>query len=417
MTARAQRVGAAALACLLIVGCTTPTPVHSPVPASSAPPSNADPASPTPSVVPSETAPVGEMPPAPGSSLSVGPVDYEGSTVVRAAFSRADLGEGRSVVLQRRINATWQEVASQRMSQSGRVEFLVLGRGDTYRAVAVDAGKELKAVATVPARAADQWQTQLSSGFEGSELPKPWGYRLTDVYDAGGRWCAAPRKANVALSKGALSLTMSRASAGTAARVSTSAKRKQAQAGQKQVGCPEGVYDNAMISTEGRFSLTSGIVAARVKFPKQPGAHASVWLQSAAAQEIDMIETFGYGRGITNVIHVNGRKMPSDSKQAYVIPKVVAEPAWWDAWHTVSVEWHRDAIQFRLDGKVTRTLDVRTARANYFLVVSLLSSDWETYRVTRPDARPGSGVEVATVPKPKLPFSMSVDWVRAWRSK
>lgn len=194
MTARAQRVGAAALACLLIVGCTTPTPVHSPVPASSAPPSNADPASPTPSVVPSETAPVGEMPPAPGSSLSVGPVDYEGSTVVRAAFSRADLSEGRSVVLQRRINATWQEVASQRMSQSGRVEFLVLGRGDTYRAVAVDAGKELKAVATVPARAADQWQTQLSSGFEGSELPKPWGYRLTDVYDAGGRWCAAPAR-------------------------------------------------------------------------------------------------------------------------------------------------------------------------------------------------------------------------------
>lgn len=51
----------------------------------------------------------------------------------------------------------------------------MLGRGDTYRAVAVDAGKELKAVATVPARAADQWQTQLSSGSRRQRVAKAMG--------------------------------------------------------------------------------------------------------------------------------------------------------------------------------------------------------------------------------------------------
>lgn len=74
-------------------------------------------------------------------------------------------------------------------------------------------------------------------------------------------------------------------------------------------------------------------------------------------------------------------------------------------------------MQFRLDGKLTRELKVALAPANYYVVISLLSSDWETYRLTKPDARPGSGVDAASVPKPKLPLTMDVDWVRAWRTR
>lgn len=38
-----------------------------------------------------------------------------------------------------------------------------------------------------------------------------------------------------------------------------------------------------------------------------------------------MIETFGYGRGITNVIHVRGTKHPADGTQSYVATDLVAD--------------------------------------------------------------------------------------------
>ncbi|MFT3970113.1 MAG: glycoside hydrolase family 16 protein [Micropruina sp.] len=349
--------------------------------------------------------------------LTVAPVDYEGLTPVRASFGAAQRAADRPVALQRQTGSGWQEVAHARMNGSGTVEFLASGASGTLRAVALPAGRSRAAVATPSAKAADQWRRVLNSGFDSSTLPAPWDYRLTDVYDAGGRWCSAPRKGNVDLGTGVVTLTMSRASKSTAARVSASAKRKQAQAGQKTVGCPQGVFDNAMVSTQDRFTIGSGMVAARVKFPGEHGAHASVWLQSDAGQELDMIETFGYGRGVTNVIHVKGKKYPADGNKAYVSSEAAASPQWWKGWHTVSVEWDRSSVRFRLDGRLTRQIKVALVPANYFLVISLLSSDWETYRLTKPDARPGSGVDKASVPKPELPFTMDVNWVRAWRTR
>lgn len=258
------------------------------------------------------------------------------------------------------------------------------------------------------------WKLVLDSDFDSGSLPKPWRHRQTDVYEAGGRWCSAPRKANVDLAGGSIELTMSRASKATTRSVSAEARRKQRRAGQEVVGCPEGVFDNAMVSTEGRFAIETGVVAARVKFPVEQGAHAGVWLQSPQGQELDMIETFGFGRGITNIVHVAGRKIPAEGRDGYVAVETVADPQWWARWHTVSLEWTRSRVIFRVDGEVTRNLAVKTRRADYFLVLSLLSSDWETYRANAPDSRPGSGVALEDVSAPDLPFSMQVDWVRAW---
>jgi glycosyl hydrolase family 16 len=403
---------------VLLAACTgqptpTPTPSNPDPSVSSAAPSTI----PTPTATASSSTPTGKVPLGTGAGLAVAPVDYGGSTLVRASFAAADRASRRPVALQRRAGSSWEQLAVTPMSGSGAAEFLVPGAGDSYRAVALAASGAAKPVATPTAKAGDQWSGVLDTGFDGGSLKRPWDYRLTDVYDAGGRWCSAPRKANVAVRKGTVRLTMSKASKAVSTRVAASARGKQARAGEKVVGCPQGVFDNAMVSTQGRFTVSSGIVAARVKFPRTPGAHASVWLQSDAGQELDMIETFGHGRGVTNVIHVKGIKMPADGKDAYVASKLVADPAWWDAWHTVSVEWDRRSVRFRLDGRLTRELKVNLAPANYFLVISLLSSDWETYRLKRPDARPGSGVNAADVAKPKLPFSMQVDWVRAWRPR
>lgn len=431
---------AAALSCVLLAGCTgQAAPSNMSGPSSAAPssaassgPASSSPASsgptpvnsasisspqPSPSLTPQESSPTGRVPVVGGAELEVVPVDYEGLTAVRAGFGGAHRAALRPVALQRQTGSGWKEVARTTMNGAGTAEFLAPGGSGTFRAVALPTGNVRATVATPSAKAADQWNRVLNSGFDGSSLPAPWAHRLTDVYDAGGRWCSAPRKANVDVGKGTVTLTMSRASKATAARVSANTKRKQADAGQKTVGCPDGVFDNAMVSTQDRFSITSGVVAARVKFPEEVGAHASVWLQSVEGQELDMVETYGRGRGITSMVHVRGKRYPADGKKAYVGTDVEPDPQWWKAWHTVSVEWDRSGVRFRLDGRLTQEQKIALGPANYFLVVSLLSSDWETSRLTQPSARAESGVDPATMRKPELPFSMEVDWVRAWRTR
>lgn len=261
------------------------------------------------------------------------------------------------------------------------------------------------------------WKLVLDTDFKGSKMPKFWGYRQSNIYDAGGRWCSAPVDDNTEFRDDAAVLSVSEASPKVTDKVIPTAKAKQSKAGEKVVGCPNGVFDNAMISTEGRFTMNTGMVAARVKFPPDQGAHAGVWLQSHSQQEIDIIETYGFGRGVTNVAHLRGKRFPVSGAKAYVVPRVVANRDWWDQWHTVSVEWTQSKIVFRLDGQVTREVKQRTVKADYFVVLSMLSSDWESHRMMEPRPRPGSGVKAGDLTSSQLPFGMEVDWVRAWKRK
>lgn len=80
----------------------------------------------------------------------------------------------------------------------------------------------------------------------------------------------------------------------------------------------------------------------------------------------------------------------------------------------MAVSFDDNTITFYLDGVKTRQLKGMQA-ADYRLVLSVLSSDWETYRVKKPDVRPGSGVKKSSVKKQKNLPSMSVDWVRIWK--
>ena len=209
-------------------------------------------------------------------------------------------------------------------------------------------------------------------------------------------------------------MVMSKASEEVASRVSAAAKDKQHSAGEDVVGCPNGVFDNAMISTEGQFTVQQGTVAARVKFPRDQGAHGGVWLQSGADQEIDIVEGYGHGWGLTNMAHIKGEGLPADGSDAYVASEAAADPAWWEQWHTVSVEWDLTRMVFRIDGVKTHEFTVETSNAEYFIVLSNLSSDWETPRLTAPGVRKGSGVDAKDVVKAELPFAIVVDSVRVW---
>lgn len=332
--------------------------------------------------------------------LVVSPVEYGDVRVVAATFSKAVAG--RPAVLQRKASAGWQDAATGEQDDDGRVNFQVNdGRdADVYRAVALEiTGDDAQpATATPTGSAKKQWNNVLSSGFTGSDLDSSlWAQRGTGSYTTGGRQCSAPYPSNVEVDDGQLRLTLS--------------KEKSAKniAAAKAAGCKEShVLRNAMIGSEQRFSIRQGILAARVKFPEGQGMHGSVWLQSYQKAEIDMIESYGYGRGTTSVIHVKGKRYPTANSAVYVNTEAVKDRDWWSKFHVFSVQWDAKQVIFSVDGTETRRITRNIPLADYFVVISLLSSDWEQKRFTKP-VRKAEGVTPT-----KLPQTMTVDWVKAW---
>jgi beta-glucanase (GH16 family) len=231
------------------------------------------------------------------------------------------------------------------------------------------------------------------------------------------RKCGLPVAANSKVSGGIFSATVAKA---------TKAQKAQIIASQKKVfgktySCKYGYFTNASVSTDTRFSIADyGKVETRVKFPVSQGMHFGVWLQSASGPEIDLIESFGYGKGITNYVHVkNGsttRRYPDPKKNNYVLTSETKKKAWWSKYHTFSVEWTPAATAdkahyvFMADGKVTWQADIPTTSASYFLVLSSTSSDWELKYLKKPTKGKAKGVKKAT-----LPSRMYVDYVRAWQ--
>jgi len=332
------------------------------------------------------------------AKLAVSPVDYDGKMVVTAQFSEPV--KGRAVTLQVKDAAGWSDVAKAKQDADGLVVFQApTGEGE-FRALAAAtdvSGEAQAAVATRPSSAAAQWQQALSSDFTEAELPAPWTYSISGSYAAGGRQCSAPFPTNVKLDDGNVVLSM------------TKETDKAQIAASKAAGCKKGqYYRNAMLTTEGQFSVRQGTLAARVKFGEEQGMHGSVFLLSSKMQEIDMIESYGYGWGLTNVIHVDGKRNPVENADTYVLKEQVKDRDWWNEYHVFSVEWGATDVVFRVDGVETRRLHDPKLDDEYFVFVSLLSSDWELKRLKDP-------VKNAPGVKPtKLPGSMSVDWVKVW---
>lgn len=327
-----------------------------------------------------------------GAKLAISPVDYDGKMVVTAQFSEP--AAGSQVKLQRREGTGWADVGTAKQDADGAAELTAPTAEGEYRAVA---GEGADAVATLTSSAAQQWQQALSSDFTEADLPAPWKYSISGSYAAGGRQCSAPYPSNVKLGNGKAVLSM------------TKETEPDYIAAAKAAGCKKGeYYRNGMLTTEGQFSIRQGSLAARVKLGKEQGMHGSVFLLSSKMQEIDMIESYGYGWGLTSVIHVDGKRKPVKNSDTYVLNKQVKDRAWWDQYHVFSAEWDRDDVVFRVDGVETRRLHDASLDEEYFVFVSLLSSDWELKRLNDPLTN-AEGVRPT-----KLPGSMSVDWVKAW---
>jgi beta-glucanase (GH16 family) len=173
---------------------------------------------------------------------------------------------------------------------------------------------------------------------------------------------------------------------------------------------------NGHISTQHHADFLYGVAAARMRFPKSLGQHAAFWLQPRGllaegptpwGAEIDVVEWYG-ARGrkdvMASAVHA---PMPDGSKRQIggLIPRpsrflATRSDSWWRDYHVFSVEWTPREYIFRIAGHEVWRTDQGVSHVPEFLILSMLSSDFEL---------PSVGAD-------PTPRTAEVDWVAFWES-
>ncbi len=350
------------------------------------------------------------LPPVSQPGTKVGSVSAAQTAV---AVSVTPSATGRVVRLDRLIRGSWQQVAQSPLNARGLAEFSVAtyvgSQPITYRATAL-AHQGLPALSSGTAVSTRWGSADFVEEFGGTALGASWSHRGPDYNPAGLRACSRGSSQAVQVSGGAVRLSVIRDPA-----------RSDLCTAYRSNGTLIGQFSyrlNGHISTAGRQDLTYGVAAARVKFQQPPGQHGAFWMQPSApvpgattaaeaGAEIDVIEWFGAGLnsgGLSSTVHypTSGGQVKAGgwitNPSSYLSGK---NDAWWSGYHVFSVEWTPTAYVFRIDGRETwRITDGVSQRAEY-LILSLLSSDYELPTLGGED---------------RLPQHMYVDWVQFWRS-
>ena len=315
--------------------------------------------------------------------------------------------KGRPVILQRRAGNRWVKAGKTKQDKSGKVFFaartIVGGAPATYRAQAKKfAG--LKKVKSKPITL-DRWATpSYTDNFTGSALLPEWSHRGTDYNPEGLRRCSKGDPKAVRVGGGAVRLSVIKDNEKSGL---CTAKRAN--------GGKIGKFNwrlNGHISTGGQETLRYGWVAARMKFQKRRGQHASLWMQSQVpanepTTEIDIIEWFGDkspAGGLTSFIyHPQGGKYVRvgdwiKNPDSYLSGK---KDDWFKAYHVFSLEWTPTKYVFRIDGKETFRTSRGVAHTDQYPILSLLSSDYELPHLEK---------------EGRLPQHSYVDWIRMWQA-
>ncbi|WP_299923164.1 glycoside hydrolase family 16 protein [uncultured Nocardioides sp.] len=313
---------------------------------------------------------------------------------------------GRKVVLERLSGSSWKKVGTAKQERSGDANFRAAvssnGAAVTYRVTA----QKFKGLKKVSSSAADtaQWLTPtFSDEFSGGSLSPVWSMRGQDYEAQSKRKCSKGDPKAVKVGGGALRLSVIKDKSAKGKCKATSRKLK------KKIS----YRLNGHVGTEGAFSFKYGVAAARVKMNKSQGQHASFWSQPVGGNgpgsdghEIDIIEYFGDKHpqgGLTSFIHwYKGKRLIKtgswikDSK-SFLKNK---RDGWSKNYHVFSVQWTPKTLIFRIDGKETWRTSKRVSKAQQYLILSLLASDYEALEMN----------------DKKLPQNMYVDWVRVWET-
>ena len=169
---------------------------------------------------------------------------------------------------------------------------------------------------------------------------------------------------------------------------------------------------NGHVGTEGVQSFTYGFAAARLRAQVARGQHAAFWMQAEGGQteggpevggaEIDVMEYFGDDHpegGLTSFTYWLDEDGKQRTNGGWVRDLDQYGDDWATQFHVFSVEWTPDEYVFRIDGQVTHRLEGPTSGRPEFLILSLLSSDYELARFNG-----------------ELPEHADVDWARVWET-
>ena len=317
--------------------------------------------------------------------------------------------QGRRVVVQRRLGdaGDWRRVAVRRQDRSGRVHFTgpAYSRGGTpyaYRGVA-RRHQGLPAHASSP-RAADVWAPEFTDEFNRRRLGDHWRDRVSR---ATSRTCARvgdPR--------------MSRLKGGTL-RLSVKLDPARRNRTCRSDGERLRYYLNGQVSTQHiPHAFTRGTFAARIKFARKRGQHGGFWLQplrrrnlagrpARSGAEIDVVEFFGQGYpegGLASFLYNYGIQRGT-KKIGGVWPQATRMlprgDTWWKRYHVFSMEWTKRSYAFSVDGRQHWRTRRGVSGIDEYLILSMLTSDWELAQAKRKGIRPGG--------------TMNVDWVRVWQ--
>lgn len=331
-------------------------------------------------------------------------------TVVRVTVEPAVAG--RRILLERRTGALWKSAGSGTTNRAGTVDFFVKadppGRTSQFRASA-SAYRGLTSQRSADP-VTDRWgRPDFVDEFNGNSLGPAWKHRIQYYNPWGGRSCSKADPSAVAVAGGTLRVSSMIDPAATALCTPTDAE-----------GNPTGgQYPyrlNANISTQHSADFLYGVAAARMRFPKSMGQHAAFWLQPRGlletgptpwGAEIDVIEWFGHAgkrARMTSSVH---EPLPNGDKRQIGGPirrpdRFLASRSdrWWNSFHIFSVEWTPSETIFRISGHEVWRTSQGVSHHPQFLILSMLSSDYEL---------PLAGTDPA-------PRTAEVDWVAFWQA-
>jgi beta-glucanase (GH16 family) len=326
------------------------------------------------------------------------------SNATQALVSFPSGKAGQAVALQHESGTdVWQTIARARLHSTRTAIFTLPEAGVAYRAVTLSsAGSPTGATNMVRGRT---FKPIFSDTFSGTKVDySKWSDQKT-LAPAYMRMCSRLSPNVRAVSDGVLRMGVGydRTRAGQTCRW-----RLNGRSGSHPY------MWNTQLYTGGKFDFTYGYAAARMKMHRNKGQHASFWLQPAnwytpgkpaAGTEIDVVEYFGQsksGSSIGSFVHWYGPKS-EHHKSGGLFPRANAlKPAghaWWSAFHVFSVEWTPQAYIFRVDGREFHRETNIVSRAPEYLLLSMLTSDYELEKLTR------AGMSERA----------QVDWVRVWK--
>lgn len=270
------------------------------------------------------------------------------------------------------------------------------------------------------------WQLVWADEFDGTTLDRNHWVLAEDCWGGGNeeRQCYTARKANHRVSGGVLEIIAQREDF-----TGPAYPRDQRDSMEKSEAKRSKPFTSARLSTAGKAAWLYGKVQVRARLPQGQGTWPAIWMLPedwayggwARSGEIDIMEAVNLGEPcetceggrenhVLGTIHFGGQP----PRNRYISEQTqLPDPT---AFHTYEVEWDKDGMVWRVDGKdyarrmphEWHTLGSDKPGAPFdkpfHLILNLAIGGH------LPEGRNTKGVDASGFPK-----AMAVDWVRVWQ--